>query len=70
MRDDDGSITKTDNSIPTDPEGDPIIWSGNDAHIEGIIYQMNDWQVRTGSFIALLERRCHRPGKQGTASGA
>ena len=55
MPDDDDSTIKTDYSIPTDPEGDAILWSGNDAHIEGIIYQMNDWQVRTGNFIALIE---------------
>ena len=48
---------KTDTISPSDPEGDPITWDGNKAHLEGILADMDEWGVRTGHFVALVENR-------------
>ena len=45
----------TDKSIPTDPEGNPISWDGNNAKILGIISEFGEWSTRTGMYVPLIE---------------
>ena len=44
----------TNNSVPTDIEGDPITFDGNPAHAEGVCQEIIDCIMRTGKFKMLV----------------
>ena len=45
----------TDILIPLDPDKEPIIWDGNDAHIEGLLFEVGKYYRRVGIFQPLLK---------------
>ena len=53
---DDTSII-TDNSTPTDAQGDPLKWDGNRAKIKGLLKEFGLWTVRKGLLQALFKHR-------------
>ena len=42
---------------PLYSDKEPIIWSGNPAHIDGILYEINKFYTRTGQFQPLFNSR-------------
>ena len=49
-----GNPTPLNTSVPTSLDGKPIIYSGNPAHAEGVLYQLKKCVERTGKFSVLL----------------
>ena len=47
----------TDPLVPKDPDGEPIIWDGNDAHIAGTMFDTQRYYRRTGLFQPLIQHR-------------
>ena len=45
----------TNRLVPTDIDSNPIEWEGNPAQIDGIMYEVELWQQRTGHFETLLK---------------
>jgi hypothetical protein len=43
--------------VPTDTDKEPIIWTGNDAHIEGTLLDVGRYYERVGLFQPLFENR-------------
>ncbi len=39
---------------PTDINHQPIIWHGNPAHLEGILYELGKYVTRNGTFVPLF----------------
>ena len=42
---------------PLNSDKEPIIWSGNPAHIDGILFEINKYYKRTGLFQPLFNSR-------------
>jgi hypothetical protein len=57
MEDDTLSTTPiiTDPYIPVDTDGEPLLWEGNDAHIEGLLEEVKKHCIRNGLFISFFE---------------
>ena len=51
------TATTTDNLIPVNLDREPIIFSDNDASIEGILYEVGRFYKRTGQFQMLFKHR-------------
>ena len=49
--------TPTDILIPVLADGTPIIWDGNDAHIEGTVHDVGKYYLRVGLFQPLFKHR-------------
>ena len=56
MSDDENQQSNTTDRLqPVDTDKIPILWDGNDAHIEGTLYEVGKWCTRTGHFKLLFE---------------
>ena len=53
-RDDDKSVN-TDHNIPTNSQGDPIIYMGNPATVPGLLYQIEEWSSETQRYDLLVK---------------
>ena len=53
----DAQHTHTDILIPVLADGTPIIWDGNDAHIEGTLHDVGKYYLRVGLFQPLFRHR-------------
>ena len=51
----DESTVTIDSTIPVDIDNNPIKFSGNPAHILGVLAEVKDWTTRTGRYKALIE---------------
>ena len=56
----DNNTVKTDILIPVYLDKTPILWDGNDAHIEGLLFDVGRYYKRTGLFQTFLEHH-HAP---------
>ena len=63
-RDDFASSNTIDQKlIPTDIDNDPISWDGNPAHVEGALFEAQEFYKRTGTFQPLIENRVVLSGR-------
>ena len=51
------TATTTNNLIPVNIDREPIIFSDNDASLEGILYEVGRFYKRTGQFQMLFKHR-------------
>ena len=51
------ATVNTDKLVPTDTSKEPILWSGNDAHLSGTLHEVGRYFTRTGLFKQLLKHR-------------
>ena len=54
---------RSDRLQPVFPDGNPITWDGNDAHIAGALLECKRYFIRSGLFKSLLEHRAAPVGK-------
>ena len=54
---DSNAVEKTDKLVPTEPDGTPILWDGNDATIAGTLERTGKHYRRVGLFQPLLMHR-------------
>ena len=55
---DESAANATNGKHPPTPfniDGEPIIYDGNPAHVEGILHELSEWTARTGHYVTLLE---------------
>ena len=55
---DESAVNATNGKHPPTPfniDGEPIIYDGNPAHVEGILHELSEWTARTGHYVTLLE---------------
>ena len=49
------SIISFDPNVPSDIKGNPLEWNGNNAHIDGLLFETGQHCVRHNIFIPLIE---------------
>ena len=51
---DESAANATNGKHPPTPfniDGEPIIYDGNPAHVEGILHELSEWTARTGHYV-------------------
>ena len=61
----DSSPSNSDNCVPTDIDGNPIILERNPAYVEGVLHEIDLWTSRgTNKYRALIEEHCFVTGSK------
>ena len=56
---DESAANATNGKHPPTPfniDGEPIIYDGNPAHVEGILHELSEWTARTGHYVTWPRR--------------
>ena len=61
----DSSPSNSDNCVPTDIDGNPIILERNPAYVEGVLHEIDLWTSRgSNKYRALIEEHCFVTGSK------